>query len=120
MADPLHECIRNFGRAPRELSLWDRLTYLRVPKPAWLRAEPDDKLNALFQNLPTLFANGTVVWGHIIQANRMMFEAGPINCPGEFVYSLEDARIANPQNLQKVAHELYSLKGTEPDDVELQ
>lgn len=119
MSTAIDECIARFGSAPRRQSLWDRLTYFRIPRPAWLRENPSDGLTALFENLPSLFTEGTVVWGHIIQANSLLFEPGVDDCPGEFVYSLEDADRVDPEHLREVAHHLYSLKGTEPEDAEL-
>ena len=74
MSDPIRECIENFGPAPRTLPLWDRVTYLRVPRPQWLRAYPTDRLRILFQHMGSLWRDGTVVWGHIVQANTLLFE----------------------------------------------
>lgn len=119
MSNAIQECIENFGHPPRRQSLWNKLTYFRIPKPAWLRTNPSDALTTLFDNLPTLFTEGTVVWGHVIQANSLLFEPGAFDCPGELVYSLEDARRVDADYLREVAHTLYSLKGTEPDDPEL-
>lgn len=119
MPNPIHECIENFGLAPRRLSLWDRLTYFRIPRPRWLPANSSDGLSTLFQNLHTLFTEGTVVWGHIIQANALLFQPGLDDCPGELVYSLADARRVDPDDLGQVAHQLYSLKGSAPEDPEL-
>lgn len=119
MPNPIHECIENFGPAPRRQSRWDRLTYFRVPKPLWLRQRPSDGLNTLFENLPALFTAGTVVWGHIIQANSLLFQPGADDCPGELVYSLTDAQRVDPDYLGQVAHQLFSLKGTEPADPDL-
>lgn len=119
MQDPLSACINNFGPAPREFSWWDRVTYLRVPKPTWLRVHPNDRLMTLFRNLNRLFCEGTVVWGHIVQANSLMFESGSMNCPGELVYSIESQGVVNPEYLAHVAHQLYSLKGTEPTQPDL-
>ncbi|MEM8944501.1 MAG: hypothetical protein AAGD11_04895 [Planctomycetota bacterium] len=114
MSDVLFDCMANFGNAPRKFSTWDRVTYLRVSRPAWLREFPTDKLALLFSHMSTLFREGRVVWGHIIQANALLFEEGNEDCPGEFVYSLADPNIVKPEHLQKVASSLSSLKGTKP------
>lgn len=119
MKDLLHSCIDRFGTAPRRLSFWDRMRYLRVPRPDWIRHDPSDKLMTLFNNLPSVFIDGTVVWGHIIQANGLLFQAGDQNHPGEVVFSLHDQDRVELDDLQQIAHCLYSLKGTEPDDPEL-
>lgn len=118
MQDLLQECSRNFGNAPRQLSLWDRLIYLRIPKPAWLKNRTDD-LTTIFQHLDATFSNGVVVWGHIVQANRLMFEAGKDDCPGEVVYSIEDRARIEATELQEIAHALFTLKGTSPSNTDL-
>jgi hypothetical protein len=119
MRNAILQCIENFGPAPRELSWWDRLTYLRVPKPAWLRANPSDKLMTLFKHAGRTFAEGRIVWGHVVQANGLMFRDGDQDCPGELVYSLADPGRVEPQELARVAHQLYELKGTYPREAEL-
>ena len=115
----LAACRKNFGKAPRSFSFWKRLTYLRIPKPLWLRANPSDKLKTLFDHVDDLYSNGVVVWAHVVQANQLMFQAGSENCPGEVVYSLLDPRSIELETLQDVAQSLFSLKGTSPDDPNL-
>lgn len=115
----LHKCIENFGIAPRRFSRWDRLAYLHLTKPLWLRLNPFEELRTLFRNQRTLLADGTVVWGYIIQANCLLYEAGNDNCPGEIVYSLDKDNGVDHVYLAQVASELYSLKGTRPSDPEL-
>jgi hypothetical protein len=116
MRDALHRCRSNFGEAPRRFSVWERLTYLRVPTPLWLRVHPADGLATLFRNLDSLYSDGTVVWGHVVQANSQLFEPGKRNLPGELVYSIEDRDIVEPGDLGDVAEALFELKGTTPDD----
>ncbi len=107
-----------FGYSPRSFSIFDRMGYMRVKKPKWLKQHPDDKISLFFDRLPSVFKNGKVVWGHIIQANSTLFEPGTNDSPGELVYSLEDSRDC-AEMLPIVAHRLYSLKGTEPTNPEL-
>jgi len=118
MADLLAECVHRFGESPRRLAIWNR-SYFHVPKPDWLKGIPDDKLMTIFRYLPALFSQGIVVWGHVIQANSMMFEPGSHDCPGELVYSLDRRRIIDPTLLQQIAFELGQLKRTQPQDDEL-
>jgi hypothetical protein len=119
MRDPMHECVRNFGPVPRDFTFWDRMTYLHVPRPQWLRSDPSDALMVLYRNLGKLFREGVVVWGYVIQANQLLFEHGRMNCPGEVVYSLEDRSRASLEYLEDVARELYTLKGSRPARPEL-
>ncbi len=119
MQELLRECVRNFGEPPRVASLLDRLGYLHVGRPYWLLLNRSDRLTVHFQHLSRLFAEGRVVWGHIIQANRLMFQEGNSNCPGEFVYSVQDSEGGDPVHLARLAHDLFRLKGTKPSDPEL-
>ena len=115
----IKECARNFGDSPRCFSLWDRLTYLRVPRPVWARQNPDHKLNSLFSNVAELFERGVVVWGKFIQANRMLFEPGKLDCPADILFSLKDLEKIELTDLKRIAFEVSSLKHTEPEDREL-
>ena len=115
----LEDCNQLFGEAPREFSLWSRLTYFRVPKPTWLHIDPTDGLAPLFKNIGRTFSNGVVVWGHVVQANALLFKAGDVSCPGELVYSINGNQRIEVEDLRHIAHSLYSLKGTEPSDPEL-
>lgn len=120
MHELLHECIHNFGEPPRRFSIWDRLSYLNVPKPSWLQLNSADKLTTHFKHLNTLYSEGIVVWGHIVQANQLMFKDGPHSCPADLVYSIDAPILVHPEYLEDVAMELYGLKGTKPSDPELQ
>lgn len=95
------------------------MTYLRIAKPIWLSRNPNDKLAVHFKHINQLLTDGVVVWAYLIQANSMLFEAGPWDLPGEVVYSLEDVQRATPQSLQRVARQLGSLKGTQPNTPDL-
>jgi len=119
MQELLETCRQNFGSAPRRFSFWERMTYLRVPKPSWLKLKRSDELTTLFDHCETTFQNGRVVWGFVIQANSLMFQPGKVNCPGEMVYSLEDSYDPDPFDLQTIAKTLFDLKGTTPEDPEL-
>lgn len=112
----LRESIRNFGRPPRQFSLWERWSYLNPIRPMWVRIDP---LQTLFRNLHELYSNGIVVWGHVVQANCRMFEPGTANLPGEIVYSLDEGQNVDHLYLGTVANELLSLKGGNPGESEL-
>ena len=110
----LLDCAAKFGEPPRRFYPWTSLFYLQIPRPDWFREVPDDELKVLFQNLGTLYRNGKVVWAHLVQANVALFEPGTWDAPAEFVYSLNDDKIS-PEELGKIAHALFSLKGTTPN-----
>ena len=117
MKDPtLSQCLVNFGSAPRKFSLYDRWTYLRVPTPRWLFWNAEDRLTILFKHMRKLFRKGLIVWGHVIQANVLMFENGEDNLPGEVVYSLDHSKEIEPRHLRAISRKLGSLKGTKPNN----
>lgn len=119
MQDIIEQCHRRFRAPPRRLPLLDRFSYLRIPQPEWLREDPSDALKILFDNLGTTYKHGRIVWGHLIQANNLMFEDGEVSCPGELLYSLDDNERADPQVMSGIARQLYALKGTSPSNAEL-
>ncbi len=121
MDQSLKQCIIKFGPRPRNFSWWARNGYLKCRKPRWLQEEEneEDQMHVIFDHIPTLLKEGRVVWGHIVQANKMIFEEGYDNVGGDIVFSIEDGVRATPSQLGEVAHNLFSLKDTYPDDPEL-
>ena len=118
LSDLLAKAQANFGQAPRTISNADLQGYLNVPSPQWLLQQPDDKMHVFFDHLSSVFNDGKIVWGHVIQANSSLFEAGPNDAPGELVYSLQDRDDCH-KILPLVARNLFSLKGTSPANPEL-
>lgn len=119
MSRVLKRCIDHFGPAPRPISWWDHMVKFNYPKPKWLKKEPDDQLNLVFDYVETLIRDGRVVWGAIIQANYLLFEDDENNAPAEIVFSLDPVDNVTPEFLLDVAADLASLKDTQPDDPEL-
>lgn len=107
----LRECRNIVGMPPRTFSLWDRWFTLPVTKPEWVERPPKDRLSVHFRRLESLFAEGIVVWGRLVQANAQLFDEGEFDCPGEFVYSLLDSERASPDYLTHTAAKLAALKG---------
>lgn len=113
----LEECKRKFGAAPRQFPFLDGLLYLRSGKPAWCTHK--DKLSLFFEGQSRLYAEGRVVWGHIIQVNRMLFSPGPYNSGGEVVYCLDHNRQGVLQALGGIGPALFALKGKPQSSPEL-
>ncbi len=114
MEAALDACRDRFGPVPRRFDAHTRQK-LAVELPQWLAQEPDHPLYHHLKNLGRLWATGELVWGHIVQANRLLFDPNdPHNCPAEVVYSAQPGAPVHPPLLAKVAHELYSLKSTRP------
>lgn len=114
MQKALDECRTNFGPPGRAFSFWERLSYLRIKCPSW--CSDTDDLTIFFRHKDRLLENGEVVWGHIVQANSLLFSPGKDNCPGEMVYVPNPKAVVDPQELATVASRLFDLKGTEPGD----
>jgi hypothetical protein len=113
----LADCRRNFGPPPRQFRFWDRVTYLRLPRPTWL--ERTDKLIAIYDRKRELYVEGEVVWGVVIQANRLLNSAGGKNHPGELVYPLSTGSAVRPNDLGEIAARLAGLKYSAPANPEL-
>ena len=69
--------------------------------------------------MKSVFRDGEVVWGHIIQANSQLFQPGDEDAPGELVYSLQDKNMVRTDQLAQLATRLFSLKGTTPTNPDL-
>ncbi len=111
----LEKCEANFGDAPRRLPMSDRIDYLKI-RLMWLVLMNGNKLNIQHRRAFRALRKGIVVWGHIVQANRLLFETSEINCPANVVYSLEDRHKVTPEYLEQLAHQLFSLKGKRRSD----
>lgn len=57
-----------------------------------------------------LLTKGIVVWGHIVQANSLLFKKGKNNYSAAIVYSLDPIFNSNLSQLSRIAWELYELK----------
>lgn len=108
-----------YGDRQKRLGLIQRLVRSFSP-PAWLRASPTDKLHRIYEDQWLLRKYGDVVWGHIIQANKMLFEPGDQNCPADVVYSPDKSYDDHLDELARIARSLFDMKGQTTDDPELQ
>jgi len=114
----IEECRGKFGGpGKRKFSLLDRWGYMKVPKPKWCTAE--DELCQFFKNQRDVFQYGVVVWGHIVQANSLLFEPGDDDCPASIIFCPSPAVQVDSSHLRTVASQLFQLKGTTPTDPEL-
>src|SRR6185503_6162156 len=71
---------------PRKIGWWS-LRELRLKRPRWNRS--DGRFEAIFRHQDMLLEHGHVVWGHVIQANALLFEPGPDDSPAAIIYSLD-------------------------------
>jgi len=87
---------------------------LRIPAP--LARLADHPLRAIYSEQPRLFAQGQVVWAHIVQANTQLFELGEADLPAAFVYSLDPWFDDHPETLGEMATQLFAQKGSANPD----
>lgn len=100
---------RKLGRRPRKFGLLDKLTWYKQDLPSW--DWQDDDIRHSVQNWEKVFQQGRLGWGYIVQANTLMFEKGPLNCPGEILIWQDEAFPFDPEAAGEVARRLYELKG---------
>lgn len=98
----------------------DRYCKLRPSLSDWLLGV-DVQFTALYAHQAVLYEQGTVVWGHTLQANDALFRRGSGDRPAAFLYSADPAIDAQPQVLAGAARALLAGKGTstEPDLAEI-
>jgi hypothetical protein len=90
----------------------DDLPALRTAAPYWAVANSDEPLARLFEHVDALLLRGRVVWGALVQANRLLFEPEyRVGAPGEVVY--DPRGCAEPEALTELARILAGLK---PED----
>jgi hypothetical protein len=96
----------------------------RVPRvfargwPPWM--ERSDPLKHLYRAQQGLLDHGHVVWGWIVQANRLLMHPGTTDSPAAVVYSDDPYFDASPTELSDVAEQLFDLKGRGGVDKDLQ
>lgn len=119
----LDKCRERFGRAPRELDA-DEQAYCRLQPSFFMRLVfflTFDKLRLVTRDQERLRDHGWVVWGALVQANEVLFN--PSNrqtLPANVIYSTDAFYDDEPDLLQDLASGLFELKGTDPDDEELE
>ncbi len=122
MADVLNSCRRKFGEAPRQLSEKDlkscRLS-LTSDMAEMFKASKDPLLMIL-EDQDKLLRGGTIVWGHLVQANSMAFDRKNIRTlPANVLYSFDTYFDSDVMYLGAIARSLFAQKGTSPADREI-
>jgi hypothetical protein len=118
----IEACRQHLGEPPRSLPEAERDAFrLRVPflarLLAWFGVDPIMKVPAA---APTLRDQGQVVWGHLVQANRRLFD--PRNrktFPAQVIYGMGAAFDDRLGLLADAAEGLCSLAGNVRGDPEL-
>jgi hypothetical protein len=101
---------REFGRAEQEelrlrLGRWRHFKW-------WLKG---DKLCTILRDQWKLHGNGRVVWGYLVQVNKVLFRpANTFTCPGNAVYSPDPFFDDRLDALEAIGRSIFKLKGTQP------
>ncbi|UOD31301.1 hypothetical protein INH39_06190 [Massilia violaceinigra] len=85
----------------------DDFEVLRGADPGWLAADP---LGVILEGQLDLLAEGTVVWGAMVQANTLLFAPGLDDCPGDLLYSRDPHFDSRPQALKRIARAVSAHK----------
>lgn len=91
----------------------------RIRPPSWITE--DDPLRQVYRAAPELLQSGKIVYGHIVQANLLLYKKFmPYNCPASVLFSLDPAFDEHPEWLWRMACELYEYKGRKDVSAEMQ
>lgn len=91
-----------------------RLAALCAAPPSWMK--DSDGLMEVLRQQSLLLAQGQIVWGGLIQANKLLFTPGQDDCPALLVYSADRYFDAHPDELRAVGRQMFALKDTNPAD----
>lgn len=80
--------------------------YLQVEIPQWLIG---DELYKQILAMPTLYQQGKIVWGCVVDTPEVMYHAGDEHCVGEIIY--DPTGRTTPSKLVELAQQLYQLRG---------
>jgi len=92
----------------RKIATKTDILALRSAPPTWMYAA--HPLNEAVAQQTMLLQKGEIVWGALIQANNNLFSAGPDGHPGAVLYSGDRYFDTRPDELHKMALELYKHK----------
>jgi hypothetical protein len=115
----LNSTRRNFRPAPRQFSA-EEARDLTARPPTWMMEVRRDKIWEQFNKARQIFEQGHVVWGHLIQANQILFEEGPDDAPAAWLYSADPYFEEDVDSLGAIAHGLFETKGKRTGDREVQ
>lgn len=83
----------------------------RIKPPLWIKMTRS-RLGEIYKDNELLRTEGKVVWGHIIQANQLLFDPeAKENCPAAALYSLDPYYDGNLEELEVIAGSLFDIKG---------
>ncbi len=118
----IEACRKKVGDAPRQLTEQAlkacRLSLTPDVKP--LFENNNDPLLMILRDQEKLIRGGSVVWGHLVQANSMLFDRNnDKTLPANVLYSLDSYFDSDVMYLGALARNLFAQKGTSPADHEI-
>ncbi len=108
--DILKQVEAALGAAPRSFGLMDRLTWYKQDLPYW--DWKNDDIHPSVDYWKRVFAHGRLTWGHLVQANNLMYEKSDVNYPGEVLIWHDRSQPFDFHMCTYAARTLYALKGT--------
>ena len=99
-----------FASSRNKMGFFEKRKF-RMKAPAWIKLS-GSKLKNIYSDNELLRTEGKIVWGHIIQANSLLFDpSAKENCPAAALYSLDPYYDGNLEELEVIAGSLFDLKG---------
>jgi len=92
--------------------------YHRLARPSWARGR-DTPFECIYQDYKSLLRSGAVVWGHIVQANMLLFKSGRDDHPANAVFSMDPFFDDKLPTLAELSGVMFGLKGRDASDPEL-
>ena len=108
-----------FGAAPRRVGWWARRR-IAPRRPDWYEVGDGDALDELWAGrglLKEFYDTAAITLGHLVQANRALFEWGEGDYPAVVVFAEEFRRTPDPAGLAAAARACGAAKHADPADL---
>ena len=119
MQSVLDACRRLFGPAPRQFSDLATRRYLQTSPPDWLRRQPQHPLWTSAREEASLFREGEIVWGHLLEAHGWLLNPGNIDYPALAIFRHDAGCNDCLEELNLMRLRLHELKRERPADQEV-
>lgn len=113
------------SRCFSDIAIIDCIRQLPIKYRPYLQVYPDwltekDELYRQIKAMTNLYKKGKVVWGALIQSNKLMFDTSEptANCPGEVIF--DPTGQTDVDTLRQMAHQLFLLKNSSPTELDQQ
>ncbi|MEO1529243.1 MAG: hypothetical protein AAFX06_27810 [Planctomycetota bacterium] len=119
--EPSSESFEQMIQGARNAIQSKRGWFRKIPKHCFLAGTPSsgDPLTLQWTENQRLLSKGTVVWGSLVQANKVLFQLHEDSAPGEVICSHDTYFDSRPNELGAISQSIASMKGTLPSDGKL-